>query len=163
MKRSARECGQLSKLPILDRIDASTKKGPGCWTWIGNRSRRGYGTIKHKGKMWRVSRLLWTLKRGPIPKGKGVLHSCDNPPCVRLKHFFLGMSDDNNQDMVKKGRNAKGEKINTAKLTSKQVRQLRRLHCPYRVSARELGERFGITERQVWNILKNENWRHVCG
>lgn len=80
---------------------------------------------------------------------------------MRLKHFFLGTPDDNNQDMVKKGRNAKGIRINTAKLTDRQVRQLRRLHRPYRVSARELSEHFGISERQVWNILKHENWKHL--
>ena len=55
------------------------------------------------------------LGNGPIPPGMSVLHRCDYPPCVRAEdgeggHLFLGTRADNMDDMVSKGRQAKGER-----------------------------------------------------
>jgi hypothetical protein len=39
----------------------------------------------------------------------GVLHHCDNPPCVRPDHLFLGDAIANNADKVRKGRQSRGD------------------------------------------------------
>jgi hypothetical protein len=75
-----------------------------CIEWTGARFRNGYGAKKVKGKMRRVHRLEWELKRGPIPEGICVLHRCDNPSCYNIDHLFLGTVQDNVDDMVAKGR-----------------------------------------------------------
>ncbi len=56
------------------------------------------------GKRWRASRLVWTVKKGPIPDGLCVLHTCDNELCINPKHLFLGTFQDNTDDMISKGR-----------------------------------------------------------
>lgn len=88
-----------SKVPV---------RGDGCWEFAGAKSHKGYGQLP----IWRdgrsiprsAHRLSWELANGPIPAGMSVLHRCDNPPCVRPDHLFLGTQSDNMQDMVAKGR-----------------------------------------------------------
>jgi hypothetical protein len=49
-------------------------------------------------------RASWILTNGPIPEGQHVLHRCDNPPCVRPQHLWLGIELDNAHDRQAKGR-----------------------------------------------------------
>lgn len=80
-----------------------------CWEWTGSLAGTGYGSISWHGRQMRAHRLAWQLTYGPIPKGTGahgtcVLHRCDNPPCVRPEHLFLGTNHENVLDCIAKGR-----------------------------------------------------------
>jgi hypothetical protein len=98
--------------PVADRFWEKVEKGDGCWTWVGTRTGRGYGTFRANDprRQEPAHRLSWEFVNGPIPDGLSVLHHCDNPPCVRPDHLFLGTRGDNNRDAAAKGRTARGDR-----------------------------------------------------
>lgn len=73
-----------------------------CWEWQRGHGQAGYGRC---GTL-HAHRVAWTLVHGDIPDTLWVLHHCDNPPCVRPTHLFLGTAADNTLDMIQKGRHA---------------------------------------------------------
>lgn len=110
----------------------------------------GYGKVRLDGKDRTAHRVSYELTYGAIPKGMCVLHKCDNPSCVNPEHLFLGTSQDNMDDMVRKGRqgdrgkhgnHARGDSHGRARLTLEQVEKLRELH--------KKGERFASLARMV--------------
>ena len=65
-------------------------KTDGCWKWRGNITMHmGYGWFNYKG-YFSAHRASWLIHHGSIPKGKSVLHHCDNPPCTNPDHLHLG-------------------------------------------------------------------------
>jgi hypothetical protein len=91
---------------LAQRFWGKVKKSDGCWEWQAYRDEDGYGSVGSFGNADRMSthRYSWVLHNGPIPADLFVLHRCDNPPCVRPDHLFLGTVLDNNRDAIAKGR-----------------------------------------------------------
>lgn len=82
---------------------------PGCWIWNGTIDADGYGRCKVNCEAAYAHRASWVFVNGPIPDGLVVCHRCDNPPCVRPSHLFLGTQRDNITDAVSKGRMCRGD------------------------------------------------------
>lgn len=107
-----RRCGAL--LPIWDRpLEVRlheigwTVTESGCWEWKGACNPSGYGklTAKRLGIVGGlVHRLMHELRKGSIPDGQIVRHTCDNPPCCNPDHLLAGTKRDNAQDMMERGR-----------------------------------------------------------
>src|SRR5687768_1716284 len=87
----------------------------GCLQWTGHIHDDGYGCANAGGKPDRAHRVAWRLKRGPIPPGRCVLHTCDDRTCVEPLHLFLGTKQDNMDDKVAKSRQVRGEDAGRAK------------------------------------------------
>jgi len=101
---------EIAKRLAIDKrlVENTIVLASGCHEWQGNISSDGYGRISYLNKKWRVHRLVWTLKNGPIPKGLDVRHyKCDNPPCINIDHLRIGTRKQNVQDMVRHGRQRK--------------------------------------------------------
>ena len=87
------------------------KKGNGCWEWNDGNTNGDYGRARYNGKCQLASRIAWQLTYGALPNNRiQVCHHCDNPPCCRPDHLFLGTNKDNCHDAMRKGRTTKGRK-----------------------------------------------------
>lgn len=158
------------KKTLLERYEEHTQKAEGdqCWLWQAARGKKGYGFISIGGhRVKQAHRVAFELFRGPIPDGKCVLHSCDNPPCVRPSHLFLGTQLVNAQDRDAKGRaggwSRKGEAHAEAKLTEAQVLKIRRVYVRNggENSGIGLARQYGVSETTIRRIMKRRLWRHI--
>lgn len=144
-------------------------QGDGCWEWLRARTKNGYGHLEVGSKQWYAHRYAWTLFYGPIPDGLAVLHHCDNPPCCRPDHLFLGTQADNVADRNAKGRTshhvnlnqARGERMPNAKLTADQVREIRRLYRTGQYVHNQLAEQFGVSPSLIGYVIAGRAWAHV--
>jgi hypothetical protein len=153
-----------------------------CWVWTGATAHNGYGVLGVGGKQLKAHRFSWTLTNGTISDGLFVCHRCDNPPCVRPDHLFLGTVQDNTADMVAKGRQNQGDKHWTrleparaaevargntgrafgtanamAKLNESLVREIRQRRAAGE-STYSLAAAFGVSRPSICSILNGETW-----
>jgi hypothetical protein len=129
-----------------------------CWEWKGKRNSGGYGFMSLPGKATALMhRAAYRLFVGEIPKGMGVLHRCDNPPCINPDHLWVGTDLDNHSDMVAKGRSLKGEKHNMVKLTEDQIQTIRRLRASGH-SVVALASMFGVCHQHISGIVNRKKW-----
>lgn len=132
--------------------------GP-CYLYTGARSDKGYGTLKVRGKQSIATRAMWEEVNGPIPAGLFVCHRCDNPPCIRLAHLFLGTHGRNMADKTRKARSPSGEHHHNAKLTRDQVLEIRVLFGT--LTHRLIAERFSVSTSAIDLISSGRNWTSV--
>lgn len=124
----------------------------GCWEWLAKKNNKGYGMFggtKAEG-FTLAHRAAYEIARGKIPKGKWVLHSCDNRGCVNPDHLFLGTHVENMRDMHSKGR---GRSI----LGPAEAMEI--------AKRRKAGERrgalaveFGVSVATIKNITMGRSW-----
>jgi len=136
----------------------------GCWLWKAGKDGKGYGLIGN-GSHYDFHKILahrlsWMLYNGPIPDGLCVLHKCDNPICVNPNHLFLGTKGDNAKDRDEKGRVAHGEEHYKAKLTKKQVEQIRQLRL-VGLKITEIAKLFDVSKGHVSEIVSKKVWKRM--
>ncbi len=134
-----------------------------CWEFTGGLFESGYGQVSDGNrKPVRAHRYAWEIVQGPIPKGKYVLHKCDNRKCVNPNHLYIGTHADNMRDREKRNprSQAKGEAHGFAKLTDVQVREIREL-LSGALSLRKIASKFGVTNVAIWQIKHRKTWTHV--
>lgn len=92
-------------IEVIRRFWGRVNRGDGCWEFRGGRTKKGYALFGHSARRVYAHRFSYELSTGsPIPEGMLVCHKCDNPPCVRPDHLFVGTAGDNARDAVAKGR-----------------------------------------------------------
>jgi hypothetical protein len=142
---------------LADRFWEKVDKSGECWVWLGATQHR-YGAINLGGstnKVLRAHRLSWEWAYGPVPPGMQVCHRCDNPPCVRPEHLFLGTMADNMADASTKRRFAPRRR-----LTEQQVLDIRRRHATGETQ-KALAREYGVWHGQISRIIRGEEWRHL--
>lgn len=151
--------------PLASRFWSRVSKadGDGCWEWTGRRSPAGYGMLKLPGARVSTSatRAAWVITFGSIQNDLHVCHKCDNPPCVRPEHLFLGTAKENHRDCLSKGRrnSPKGEQHWNTKLTADQAREIFQRAQAGGESRRSIARAFSVAPATVRRIANGMTWK----
>lgn len=154
----------MRRVSLSERFWSKVQGDTSCWLWLSTR-RAGYGGFRIHGKYFAAHRVAWMLSCGPIPHGLCVLHTCDNPLCVRPSHLFLGTKSDNRRDCVRKGRafmpDNRGARCAKAKLTEVKALEVKRLGAEGNLTQREIALEYGIDRSQVSRITHGKRWSYL--
>lgn len=146
---------------FVNKDGPEAKHAPGdCWEWTGNVGGSGYGRFWVNDGSVPAHRYSYEVHKGSVPEGMFTLHRCDNPVCVNPDHLFVGTALDNMRDMAAKGRSRdqRGEKNNMSKLTTDDVREIRRLHREGGYFQRQLADKFGISLSSANQVVNRKRW-----
>lgn len=140
-----------------------TARAPtGCMVWKGTLDIGGYGRMRisrqrgKQGKFRAAHRVAWEHANAcRVPRGRMVLHLCDNRACVNPDHLFLGTAQDNSSDMVAKGRSMRGEAHHKAKLSEADVMAIRQDGRSESVIAAD----YGVAKSTINAIRARRIWR----
>jgi hypothetical protein len=153
----------------------------GCWLWLGTMQTNGYGRVFGEGSHRGFSAHRKAYEAAydcTIPSTMQACHRCDTKLCVNPAHIFVGTKSDNMRDCARKGRNAMqrrpersslrrpgiaracGERQGSARLTSTQVAEIRRLRGSG-VSSSEIARLFGVTAGHARKVGSGKLWPHI--
>jgi hypothetical protein len=119
-----------------------------------------YPLVTIKRRTRRANRVVYEKHHGvKLKQNQWVLHHCDNTRCVEPLHLFLGTPASNMADKVRKGRQAKGQKVRRDALSEDAVRAIfadTRVH-------HAIAAEHGVWRSTVSYIKSGKTWRHVTG
>lgn len=152
---------------ILARFLSHVRKTPSCWLWTAAKQYSGYGRFWDGSRYTGAHQYSYRAFRAPIPSGKCVCHTCDNPSCVNPKHLWVGTQRQNLQDMFGKSRQrtrdtyTSGPDHHNAKLTAEDVITIRAFYQVGRYSQRYLATVFGVTKPVIRNVVQRKGYKNV--
>lgn len=131
----------------------------GCWTWNRSTNSGGYGKMEVAGRTVFAHRISAKLTLPDFSHELCVCHTCDNPPCVRPSHLFMGTYQDNRMDASRKGKQ-RGDTHWKARLTESAVREIRSLYATGSKQT-ELAVRFNVTQTNISNVVLRKSWAYL--
>lgn len=142
-----------------DNIDIISQQP--CWIWTRYKNKKGYGIISINKRPILVHRFSYEYYYGIVDNSLCVCHSCDNPSCANPNHLFIGTHKDNMQDAAKKNRNTYGERNGRAKLSAKQVEEIRNKYIPYSktLGTYGLARTFCVSPTIIFDIIHYKRWK----
>jgi hypothetical protein len=120
-----------------------------------------YGVFWYRGKNISAHRMAWTFIHGK-PEGL-IRHSCDNPPCVNIRHLLEGTQKDNMADRIEHGKGyPHGEAHSQSILTASIIQAAADLRRQ-RWSWTRIANAFGVSRSTISRAVQHQNasWGHV--
>lgn len=146
----------------MKRFWSFVEKTASCWVWKGCLTHDGYGRFQVSPKTVLAHRFSYGLVH-KIRPGLLVLHKtyCTNRRCVRPSHLYQGTHTDNMKDKAHVGASA-GERNGNAKLTSANVREIRRRRREGERTV-DLAAEFAVDRHTISGITKKRRgyWRDL--
>lgn len=116
--------------------------------------------VRERSQTVRIHLLVLEAFVGSRPAGLEGCHENDNKLDARLNNLRWDTPASNRQDAIRNDRTTKGVRNPTARLTEKDVQNIRTL-CFRGWRASLIAEVFGIDRKQVRNIRNGVQWAHV--
>ena len=142
---------------------AESYDGDDCLVWPYARDAQGYGVVARGGKSTRAHRVVCRRVQGDPPsEGHHAAHSCGrgHEGCINRKHLKWSTPQENSADKELHGTTARGHKIWSAKLTERDVCEIRKLLSLGRTH-RAIAAEFGVDHRTIGRISSGDVWRHI--
>jgi hypothetical protein len=135
------------------KVDNSGGKDA-CWNWKSSMVVRGYG------KYVPAHRFAFSLYNSrPLESFDVIRHKCDNKKCCNPKHLEEGSQTDNMRDFYERQFKNWGETSTGAKLTEKDVIEIRRRADTE--SHTKIAKDYGVNRRQIDRIANHQSWRRL--
>lgn len=137
-----------------------------CIEWTGYKDKDGYGKISitqnGKERPFQTHRVSWMVHGGTIPPNMFILHSCDNPSCIRIDHLFLGTHQENIDDKMRKGRHIfpTGADCKQAILSENKAQKILNMKGKGKTS-HEIAKYYKIAASTVRSIWQRRSWKHL--
>lgn len=158
-------------MSIVDRFHQKYQPVPwtGCWVWTAATKEHGYGVIgrgKRSKGLIKAHRLSFLIHKGKIPRGKIVMHQCNNPSCVNPDHLKAGTRKENQQYMVECNRHKfpdnRGEKAKHSKLNEVSAKEiLEAFETRVKGTGAALAKKFGVSRAAIYGIWNGKNWAYL--
>lgn len=131
---------------------------------VGSRDSNGYVRIdrRYAGEpAVAAHRVVWEAVHGPIPPGMVINHRNGVKDDNRIENLEVVTPQGNALHAFAAGlRSNRGERHPGARLTDDAVRDIRRLASAGQTHD-ALSEQFGVSRRQVNDVVRGRSWSHV--
>ena len=163
------ECSDRGNVRSLDKwITVNHRTGgkryrPGSEMFQSLKSNGYYGVSLRKAgipKSYGVHRLVLLTFVGPPPDRADACHQNGRRADNRLVNLRWDSRTKNARDRIKHGTQVRGEHSPHSKLTETQVREIRAIGGS--LEQRDTAQRYGVSQRLIWNILHGKAWAHIA-
>ena len=140
-----------------DKVD---KDAPGgCWLWMGAKQinkHKKQGRITMGGKQYLTHKISLEAHLGrKLAEGIITRHKCKSDLCVNPEHLEEGTQAENNQDKIRDGTSARGEKHHRVKLTQEQVLAIRSITGK---TQQQIADEYSVDSSTISYILSRKSW-----
>lgn len=150
----------ISHGPLKPRLIKWKINKNSCWICVSHKpsSTTGYPFVSKRS----ILKLKYEERFGKIPKGKCMLHKCDERRCINPDHVIIGTKGDNCRDRHAKKRDCFGVKSPQHKLDKEKIifaKELRSSGYYYW----QIADFFGVSTSTICDALTNRSWVQEFG